>query len=52
MTNISQQLKMLRLGGVVTKRRDKKQILYSIADDKIARLITFLRTEFLEDPTL
>ncbi|MCB1099401.1 MAG: helix-turn-helix transcriptional regulator [Verrucomicrobiae bacterium] len=52
MTNISQQLKMLRLGGVVTKRRDKKQILYSISDEKIARLITFLRTEFLEDQTL
>ena len=52
MTNISQQLKMLRLGGVVTKRRDKKQILYSISDEKIARVITFLRAEFLEDQTL
>jgi DNA-binding transcriptional ArsR family regulator len=48
MSNISQQLKMLRLGGVVTKRRDKKQLLYSIADEKIIRLIGFLRAEFLE----
>lgn len=48
MSNISQQLKMLRLAGVVTKRREGKQILYSIADEKVARLIDFLQAEFLE----
>ena len=48
MSNISQQLRMLRLSGVVSKRRDKKQILYSLADQRIARLITYLRGEFLE----
>ena len=49
MTNISQQLRMLRLSGVVKKRRDKKQILYSLSDEKIARMIEFLRSEFLEN---
>jgi len=49
MSNISQQLKMLRLGGVVTKRREGKQILYSIADEKVAHLIEFLQAEFLEN---
>ena len=49
MSNISQQLKMLRLGGVVSKRRDGKQILYSIADEKVAHLIEFLQAEFLEN---
>ena len=43
MSNISQQLRMLRLAGVVAKRRDKKQILYSIADERIGGLIEFLR---------
>ncbi len=46
---ISQQLKMLRLGGVVSKRRNGKQILYSIADEKVAHLIEFLQAEFLEN---
>ena len=49
MTNVSQQLRMLRLSGVVTKRRDKKQILYSIADPKVGRMIEFLQSEFLND---
>ncbi len=48
MSNISQQLKMLRLSGVVQKRREGKQILYSIADEKIRHLIEFLRAEFME----
>lgn len=48
MSNISQQLKMLRLSGVVKKRRVGKQLLYSIADEKVAHLIEFLREEFLE----
>lgn len=49
MTNMSQQLRVLRLAGVVTQRRDKKQVLYSLADPKIAHMIEFLRAEFLDD---
>ncbi len=51
-SNISQQLKMLRLSGVVTRRRDKKNIFYSLADERITRLITYLRNEFLEKPLI
>lgn len=47
MTNMSQQLRVLRLAGVVTQRREKKQVLYSLADPKIAHMIEFLRAEFL-----
>ncbi len=47
MSNISQQLRMLRLSGVVSRRREKKNMVYSIADERIARLITYLRKEFL-----
>jgi DNA-binding transcriptional ArsR family regulator len=46
MSNISQQLKILRMGGIIKNRRDKKQILYSIADEKVAHLISFLHKEF------
>jgi DNA-binding transcriptional ArsR family regulator len=48
MSNISQQLRMLRLAGVVEKRRDKKQILYRVEDERITRLTEFLRREFLQ----
>lgn len=48
MTNISQQLRVLRLAGVVKQRRDKKQILYSLADPKVARMIEYLRGEFMD----
>lgn len=47
MSNISQQLRMLRLAGVVEKRRDGKQILYRIEDDRVRELIEFLRGRFL-----
>lgn len=46
MSNISQQLKILRLNGIIQKRRDKKQILYSLSDKRVARLIEFLREEY------
>lgn len=47
MSNISQQLRMLRLAGVVEKRRDGKQILYRIEDGRVRDLIEFLRGHFL-----
>lgn len=49
MSNISQQLRMLRLSGVVARRREKKNIIYSLADERVARLIRYLRNEFLEE---
>ena len=48
MSHISQQLRMLRLSGIVAKRRDKKQIQYRIADERIGGLIEFLRCEYLQ----
>jgi len=47
-SNISQQLRMLRLAGIVEKRRIKKQMLYTIADPRVGGLIKFLRTNYLE----
>jgi len=48
MSNISQQLRMLRMSGIVAKRRDKKQIQYRIVDERIGGLIEFLRCEYLQ----
>jgi ArsR family transcriptional regulator len=48
MSNISQQLRMLRLSGVVDKRREGKQIVYRIEDERIGGLINFLRCEYLQ----
>jgi DNA-binding transcriptional ArsR family regulator len=46
-SNISQQLKMLSLSGVVSKRRDQKRILYRLKDDKVRELIEFLQQQHL-----
>ncbi len=39
MSTISQRLRVLRSAGLVTRRRDHKHVLYSLADDHIAQLI-------------
>jgi ArsR family transcriptional regulator, lead/cadmium/zinc/bismuth-responsive transcriptional repressor len=49
-SNISQQLKMLTLGGLITRRRDQQRILYTVADERVRHLVEFLRAEFLNDP--
>ncbi|MCX8157494.1 MAG: metalloregulator ArsR/SmtB family transcription factor [Verrucomicrobiae bacterium] len=43
LSNISQQLKMLTLAGIIKKRRDQRRILYSLKDPRIAQLVEFLR---------
>jgi ArsR family transcriptional regulator, virulence genes transcriptional regulator len=50
LSNISQQLTILRLGGVVQKRRDKKRVLYTIKDERVRRLIEFLCLQYLKKP--
>ena len=39
MSTISQRLRVLRSAGLVTRRRDHKHVLYSLADNHIAQLI-------------
>jgi DNA-binding transcriptional ArsR family regulator len=43
---ISQQLKILSLGGLVASRRAQRQTFYRLADPRIAQLITFLRKKY------
>ena len=51
LSNISQQLGMLRLAGIVQKRRDKKRVLYGIKDERVRRLIGFLHLQYLGGTT-
>ncbi len=48
LSNISQQLKMLALAGVVEKRRKAQRILYRLRDPKVRRLVGYLQHQFLE----
>ncbi|MCF7708000.1 MAG: metalloregulator ArsR/SmtB family transcription factor [Verrucomicrobia bacterium] len=48
LTNISQQLKILTLAGIISKRREKNRILYTLSNEKVRNLVGFLRKEFLE----
>jgi DNA-binding transcriptional ArsR family regulator len=43
---VSQQLARLRLEGLVTARRDGKTIFYSIADDRVRRVVRLMYEMF------
>lgn len=49
LANISQQLKMLAVAGVIERRRDGRQILYSLKDDRVRSLIQYFRKHFLNE---
>jgi ArsR family transcriptional regulator len=48
LSNISQQLKMLTMAGVIERRRDQTRILYTVKDPRVGKMIEFLRAEFME----
>lgn len=48
LSNISQQLKMLTMAGVIERRRDQTRILYTLKDKRIRRMVNFLRVQFME----
>jgi DNA-binding transcriptional ArsR family regulator len=48
LSHISQQLTILRLAGIVQKRRSNKLILYAIKDERVRRLIEFLCLQYLK----
>ncbi len=47
-SNISQQLKMLALAGVIERRREQQHILYRLKDDRVRTVIEFLQGQFLK----
>jgi DNA-binding transcriptional ArsR family regulator len=47
-SNISQQLKLLTLAGVLQKHREKQQVIYSLKDEKVRRLIGFIKSTYMQ----
>ena len=52
LSNLSQQLKMLRLAGVVSCERDQKRMIYSLADEGVRQMIEYFRARFLKKETM
>ena len=50
LTNISQQLKMLTLAGLLEKKKEGRQVLYTLKDEAIQNMISFLEKQYLEVP--
>ena len=48
LSNISQQLKMLTMAGVIERRREQTRILYTLKDERIRRMVDFLRVQFMQ----
>jgi len=46
-SNISQQLKLLNISGYLEKKRDKKNIIYSLADKRLKGLIKYLQKQYI-----
>lgn len=47
---VSKQLARLRADGLVTARRDGRNITYSVKDDRTVRVVKLLHTEFCTLP--
>ncbi|MDO9548628.1 MAG: metalloregulator ArsR/SmtB family transcription factor [Candidatus Marinimicrobia bacterium] len=46
-SNISQQLRLLSMAGIVERRRDGKRIIYQLVDEKVRDIITYLHDNYL-----
>ena len=46
LSNVSQQLRILTLAGVLEKTRERQRVIYHLKDRKLARLIKVLEKEF------
>lgn len=46
-SNISQQLKMLTMSGIIERRRENQHILYRLKDQRVGKMIHFLQEQFL-----
>ena len=46
MSNVSQQLKSLSLAGIVARRREDQRIIYTLSDERVRKLLTYLQQQF------
>ncbi|HDP67494.1 MAG TPA: transcriptional regulator [Candidatus Marinimicrobia bacterium] len=47
-SNISQQLRLLSMAGIVESRRDGKRIIYHLKDQRVRDVISYLHEKFLK----
>lgn len=47
LSNTSQQLKILRMAGIVGNRREERKMVYFLSDERVRTMIKFLQKEFL-----
>jgi ArsR family transcriptional regulator len=47
LSNLSQQLKVLRLSGIIKCKREEKQMVYSLQDDRVREMIKYFKSSFL-----
>lgn len=48
LSNISQQLRILTLAGIIERRREEHRILYRLKDERMRKVIEFLQGQFLK----
>ncbi|XOV73748.1 MAG: ArsR/SmtB family transcription factor [Verrucomicrobiota bacterium] len=48
LSNISQQLRILSLAGVIAKRKENKFVFYRLADERFGQMLQFLRKSYLK----
>lgn len=48
LSNLSQQLKILRLAGIISSHREEKNMIYRLSDERMRRIIAFLREQNLQ----
>lgn len=46
-SNISQQLRLLNMAGIVDRRRDGKRIIYHLQDENVREIIIYLHDNYL-----
>lgn len=46
-SNISQQLRLLNMAGIVERRREGKRIIYHLQDERVREIINYLHDNYL-----
>ena len=47
LSNLSQQLKVLRLAGIIQCHREEKQMVYTLNDERVRDMIGYFKAKYL-----
>ena len=48
-SNVSQQLKLLTLNGIITKKRERKKVIYHLENPQVRQLIQVIESIYLAE---